>query len=157
MKNIGCISGLPNEHATHARSKRTTGIVGIAALLLTAGIAAAQTNPSVNLPSGSEGEQSGYATHHTADLGGHLVGVTGSGSMYDTLVNIHSGFRVLGQTLPTGRSTLSSSPPATQLARFFIVRKTDFTSSAITPAPLAACRSASTCQQSQAGPAILVG
>ena len=98
MKNIGCISGLPNDHVTGARSRRTAGIVGIAVLLLTAGIAAAQTNPSVNLPAGSEGEQSGYATHHTADLGGHLVGVTGSGAMYDTLVNIHSGPRVLGQT-----------------------------------------------------------
>jgi hypothetical protein len=73
-------------------------MIGIAVLLLTAGIAAAQTNPSVNLPSSAEGEQSGYATHHTADLGGHLVGVTCSGAVYDTLVNIHSGPRVLGQT-----------------------------------------------------------
>src|ERR1700731_4299183 len=98
MKNIGCISGLPNDHVTGARSRRTVGIIGIAVLLLTAGIAAAQTKPSVNLPAGSGGEQNGYATHHTADLGGHLVGVTGSGAMYDTLVNIHSGPRVLGET-----------------------------------------------------------
>ncbi len=98
MKNIGCNSGLPNDHATRARSKRTAGIVGIAVLLLTAGMATAQTNPSVNLPSSSESEQSGYATHHSADLGGHLVGVTGSGAMYDTLINIHTGPRVLGQT-----------------------------------------------------------
>ena len=39
------------------------------------------------------------------DLGGHIVGISGSGSMYDTLVNIQSGPRVLGQTI-----TLRSFP-----------------------------------------------
>ena len=42
--------------------------------------------------------QNGYVVHNTVDLGGHIVEVSGSGAMYDTLVNIHSGPRVLGQT-----------------------------------------------------------
>jgi hypothetical protein len=40
----------------------------------------------------------GFVVRQSADLGGHIVGVSGSGAMYDTLVNIHSGPRVLGQT-----------------------------------------------------------
>jgi hypothetical protein len=40
----------------------------------------------------------GYAIRQSADLGGHLVGVSGSKSMYDTLVNIQSGPRILAQT-----------------------------------------------------------
>jgi hypothetical protein len=40
----------------------------------------------------------GYETHQSADLGGHLVGVSGSRAMYATLINLHSGPRVLGQT-----------------------------------------------------------
>ena len=36
--------------------------------------------------------------HQTAELGGHIASINGSGAMYDTLVNIHSGPRVLGQT-----------------------------------------------------------
>jgi hypothetical protein len=43
-------------------------------------------------------QENGYVIHQTADLGGHIVGVSGSGAMYDTLVNLHSGPRVLGQT-----------------------------------------------------------
>jgi hypothetical protein len=40
----------------------------------------------------------GYVIRQSADLGGHLVGISGSGAMYDTLINLHSGPRVLGQT-----------------------------------------------------------
>jgi hypothetical protein len=42
--------------------------------------------------------QDGFVVHQTADLGGHVAGIFGSGAMYDTLVNLHSGPRVLGQT-----------------------------------------------------------
>jgi hypothetical protein len=89
---IGWLSRLTNERPSRAGSNRIAGTIGIA-VLLTAGIAVAQDAPA--LPSGT---QDGYAIHNTVDLGGHIVGVTGSGSMYDTLVNIHSGPRVLGQT-----------------------------------------------------------
>jgi len=43
-------------------------------------------------------QENGYVIRQTADLGGHIVGVSGSGAMYDTLVNLQSGPRILGQT-----------------------------------------------------------
>jgi hypothetical protein len=42
--------------------------------------------------------QNGYIIRQSADLGGHIVGLSGSGAMYDTLVNVQSGPRILGQT-----------------------------------------------------------
>ena len=67
--------------------------------------------------------QHGFVVHQTVDLGGHIVGISGSGAMYDTLVNIQSGPRVLGQTLtmhavPGAKHTSSghrSRPSATAL------------------------------------------
>jgi hypothetical protein len=105
MMKIGWLSRLMHECRAGAGCNRTAGMLGIA-VLLTAGIAAAQDAPAI--PSGT---QNGYAIHNTVDLGGHMVGITGSGSMYDTLVNIHTGPRVLGQTftmhaLPTTKHTL---------------------------------------------------
>src|SRR5262252_7022918 len=41
----------------------------------------------------------GYVTHQSLELGGHIVEQSGSGSMYDTLVNIHTGPRILNQSL----------------------------------------------------------
>ena len=62
------------------------------------------STPSLNaslpvaVPPSDESLNKGYVIGQSADLGGHLVGVSGSGAMYDTLVNLHSGPRVLGQT-----------------------------------------------------------
>ncbi len=55
---------------------------------------------AVAAPTGVPAERvkDGYTIHETADLGGHIASVDGSGAMYDTLVNIHSGPRVLGET-----------------------------------------------------------
>jgi hypothetical protein len=72
--------------------RRNAGRGGVALLLMT-GIAVAQS-PAADAPV----VQNHYVIRQTADLGGHIVGVSGSGSMYDTLVNLHSGPRVLGQT-----------------------------------------------------------
>jgi hypothetical protein len=87
----------PSLHATeqlsHAAKPRLATCIGTAIVLLTTGVAAAQTQPAP-----AEAVQDGYAVHQTADLGGHMVGLTGSGRMYDTLVNIQSGPRVLGET-----------------------------------------------------------
>jgi hypothetical protein len=40
----------------------------------------------------------GYITHQTVELGGHIVDQSGSSSMYDTLINIHTGPRILSQS-----------------------------------------------------------
>jgi hypothetical protein len=50
------------------------------------------------LSSPEEVQKDGYVIRQSADLGGHLVGVSGSGAMYATLINLHSGPRILGQT-----------------------------------------------------------
>ncbi|MES2390384.1 MAG: hypothetical protein V4555_02000, partial [Acidobacteriota bacterium] len=42
--------------------------------------------------------QYGYVVHQSADLGGRMGAITGSGAMYNTLVNLHNGPRVFGQT-----------------------------------------------------------
>ena len=78
MMKIDRFSGLPN--------------MGMAIVLMMAGMAVAQT------PDAPPVVQDGFVIHNTVDLGGHLANISGSGSMYDTLVNIHSGPRVLGQT-----------------------------------------------------------
>ena len=40
----------------------------------------------------------GYTIHEAIDLGGRVTNLAGSGAMYDTLVNLQSGPRVLGET-----------------------------------------------------------
>jgi hypothetical protein len=43
--------------------------------------------------------EGGYTIHQSIDLGARVVNTSGSGEMYDTLVNLQSGPRVLSQTL----------------------------------------------------------
>jgi len=59
---------------------------------------ATAATPAVAPAAPEQAPGEGYALHQTADLGGHLVGVAGSGAMYDTLVNLRPGPRILGQT-----------------------------------------------------------
>jgi hypothetical protein len=81
------------------------------------GIAVAQNpTPAAPLPT-PEAKMSvpnGYAMHQTVDLGGRIAGITGSGAMYDTMVNLQSGPRVMGETfelhaLPGKKNTLVDS------------------------------------------------
>lgn len=41
----------------------------------------------------------GYTIHQSLDLGGHIVDYSGSGAMYNTLVNLQSGPRILAHSL----------------------------------------------------------
>jgi len=88
---IGWFSRLPKELPARTTTHRLAGGIGLATLLLMTGVAVAQEAPAPAV-------QNGYEIHNTADLGGHMVNLVGSGRMYDTLVNIQSGPRVLGQT-----------------------------------------------------------
>ena len=92
MMKIGWITRQPNEHATRALVQRTLAGLGVTVLFAMSGTALAQD------PAPASATQDGYEIHQTADLGGHIANINGSGAMYDTLVNIHSGPRVLGQT-----------------------------------------------------------
>ena len=97
--------------------QRIAGGIGVAIFLMMTGSAVAQNpTPAAPLP-GPEAQISapqGYAIHQSVDLGGHMSGISGSKAMYDTLVNIQSGPRVLGETfemhaLPGKKNTLVDS------------------------------------------------
>ena len=84
--------------------------VGIAILLIATGTSVGQ----VAMPDSSAVAPNGYTLHGSINLGGNMTSLTGSGAMYDTLVNIQSGPRVLGssfemQALPTTKHTLVDS------------------------------------------------
>jgi hypothetical protein len=85
---------MPEKFASPIRFLRIAGGIGLAGFLLAGAAARTQT---VDVASKGVVED-GYTIHQTADLGGHIVEQSGSTAMYDTLVNIQSGPRVLGQT-----------------------------------------------------------
>jgi hypothetical protein len=70
---------------------------------------AQQTTPPPTPPPQAEQEKviGGYITHQSLELGGHIVEQSGSGPMYDTLVNIHTGPRILSQSLTMRAKDLS--------------------------------------------------
>jgi hypothetical protein len=114
MKNIGWFSRLSNQQPSSRMVQRIAGGIGIAILLMTAGIAVAQNpTPAVPLPAPNEQMSipNGYSAHGSVDVGGHIAGITGSNAMYDTLVNMQTGPRALGETfemraLPGQKHTL---------------------------------------------------
>jgi len=108
MMKSGWISRLPRECSARAMAQRIAGSMGVALMAAASGVAWAQADQA---PAPAPAVQNGYAVHNTVDLGGHMVGMSGSGAMYDTLVNVHTGPRVLGQTftmraLPATKHTL---------------------------------------------------
>jgi len=95
--------------------QRLAGGIGVATLMT--GIALAQ-NPTTAVPFPAPEAHTvvpdGYAIHQSVDLGGHIDSITGSGAMYDTMVNLHSGPRVLSESfemraLPGKKHTLLDS------------------------------------------------
>ena len=117
MKMIGCFSGLSKQQPSLAIIQRIAGSIGVASLLVTASIAVAQ-NPTPAKPLPTPETQmtvpDGYTIRQSVDLGGRMTNTTGSGAMYDTLVNLQSGPRVLGETfemhaLPGRKNTLVDS------------------------------------------------
>ncbi len=107
MNKIGCVFRLLHQQPSHVMARRAAGGVGVAILLMTTGAAVAQIQVSTAPPVVPQG----YAVHETVDLGGHMVGLTGAGAMYDTMVNMQSGPRVLGVTyemhaLPSNKNAL---------------------------------------------------
>lgn len=58
------------------------------------------SNAGQNSPSEPEGiARGGYMVHSSGELGYRSTDVSGSTAMYDTLVNLQSGPRILDQTL----------------------------------------------------------
>jgi hypothetical protein len=112
MKNNGWFSGLLNQQPSSARVRRIAGVMALVMLLATAGIAVAQvTSPVAPAPETKFSTPDGYTSHHTIDMGGRVSDQSGSGAMYDTLVNLQSGPRVEGESfemhaLPSNKNSL---------------------------------------------------
>jgi hypothetical protein len=99
MTNLGRYSRFSHRKRSSATVQFIAGGVGVAILLLLAGVAAAQNPASpAPAPDAAMTVPAGYSVHSSVDAGGRITQLAGSGSMYDTLVNLQSGPRVLGQT-----------------------------------------------------------
>jgi hypothetical protein len=72
---------------------RVAEALGLVILVLTTGAAAQDAKPP------KETIKGGYVIHQSMDLGGHIADYSGSRAMYDTLVNLQSGPRILGHSL----------------------------------------------------------
>lgn len=110
MTSIGWLSRLWGSRPSPAGIRRMAG--GGIAFLLIAGIAVAQNTPASAVPTAETHVTvpDGYTLHQSIDLGGRIANVNGSPSMYNTLVNLQSGPRVLGETfelraLPGAKNT----------------------------------------------------
>lgn len=117
MKSSSKVSWLLFRHQAPVGIRRVAAGLAIAALAIIPGVSAAQS-ATQGLPVSTTTTEPvipvGYSVHQSVDLGGHIHGMTGSNAMYDTLVNIHSGPRMLGQTfvmhaLPTNKHSLVDS------------------------------------------------
>jgi hypothetical protein len=101
MKMTGRLCRLPNQSPRRPMGQCIATGIGVAVFLMTGSAAVAQ-NPTplaeVATPITHPVAPKGYTLHQTIDLGGRIAQVTGSGAMYDTLVNLRSGPRVLGET-----------------------------------------------------------
>jgi hypothetical protein len=111
MTKTGCFPRLSSQQPSPALVQRIAGGIGAAIFLMTASIAVAQAPAPDAQPASVP---SGYTVHQSVDLGGRISGVSGSQAMYDTLVNVQSGPRILGETfemraLPGAKNTLFDS------------------------------------------------
>jgi hypothetical protein len=103
---------LSKQQHSPATARRFAGIVGVAILLLMT-VAAVAQDPAAPIPppESQMSIPSGYSMHQAVDLGGRINDQVGSGAMYDNLVNLKTGPRILGETfemhaLPTNKSPL---------------------------------------------------
>jgi hypothetical protein len=112
MKNTEGFSKLYHQQLSPAWALRLAAGIGIAMFAMTTGVAIAQVTPPA-IPTAP----TGYTIHGSTEEGGHVASITGSGEMYDTLVNQQSGPRVFGQTfnlevLPGTKHSLADSVTA---------------------------------------------
>jgi hypothetical protein len=70
----------------------------LVAMFLAAACIAVAQDPAAPASGAPMSVPTGYSIHESVDLGGRMTGIAGSGAMYDTMVNLHTGPRVLGET-----------------------------------------------------------
>lgn len=112
MKNTDGFSKLYHQQLSPAWALRLAAGIGIATFAMSTAVVGAQVTPPA-IPTAP----TGYTIHGSTDEGGHVASITGSGEMYDTLVNQQSGPRVFGQTftlqvLPGTKHSLADSVTA---------------------------------------------
>jgi hypothetical protein len=112
MKNTDGFLKLYHQQLSPAWAVHIAAGIGIAVFAMAAGVAGAQVTPPA-IPTAP----TGYTIHGSTAEGGHVASITGSGAMYDTLVNTQSGPRVFGQTfnlqvLPGTKHSLADSVTA---------------------------------------------
>ncbi len=113
MNMTGWFSRLSQQHRSPAMVRLLSECAGAAILALIAGLAAAQT-PAAPAAPGATPEMSvptGYTIHQSVDLGGRIANISGGAPMYDTLVNLQSGPRVLNQTFEMRANPGNESGP----------------------------------------------
>jgi len=97
-----------------AAARSIVGGMAAAILGLTAGTAVAQVPVLVSDQAAPEG----YTLHESVDLGGRVANIDGSGAMYDTLVNLQSGPRILGETFELRALPNTKNTPVDRLKAF---------------------------------------
>jgi hypothetical protein len=116
MKNCW-FSRLSTERLSSVWARRMAASTGgVAVLWMMTGLAVAQTMAPA--PDTQPVAPTGYTLHESIDLGGHITSVTGSGAMYDTLVNEDSGPRVLGETFELKALPGTKNPLVDSLSAF---------------------------------------
>ena len=115
MKNVRWFSRLLNQRPSFAMFP---GML-VAVLLAAAYIAAAQ-NPVAPAPAPAApmSVPNGYSVHESIDVGGRMSSQAGSGAMYDTMVNLQSGPRVLGETFELHALPGAKNSPLDDLRAF---------------------------------------
>lgn len=118
MTNMGWFSWILNRKAASAGTGWFAGC-GLV-LLLTAGVAVAQSSSQAAVPTADTHVTvpDGYTLHQSVDFGGRINNTSGSTAMYDTLVNLQSGPRVLGETFELRALPGTKNPPVDSLKAF---------------------------------------
>jgi hypothetical protein len=112
MKNVGWFSRLLNQQPSPATVRHIAAGTAVALAIMLTGAAFGQSASQVApAPETQMSVPTGYSIHQSIDLGGRISNQAGSGAMYNTLVNLQSGPRVLGQSfemhaLPGKKGTL---------------------------------------------------
>ena len=113
------------------------GVVVAALLLFVAAIGAHGQNATPAAPQAQMSIPSGYTVHESVDLGGRFNDISGSGAMYDSMLNLHTGPRVFGEVFEMHAMPDTKKTPFDDLRAFgsgfggdpFSIAKLDFSKS----------------------------
>jgi hypothetical protein len=134
MKKVGWLSRCLDRQPSFPT---LMGVVVAAALLFAAAIGAHGQNAMPAAPQGQMSVPSGYSVHESVDVGGRINQISGSGAMYDSVLNLHTGPRILDEIFEMHALPGKKSTPFDDLRAFgsgfggdpFSIAKLDFSKS----------------------------